>query len=303
MIAFPTSELLSSQLPAHTGGIEGPWWLAWNADVQVLLPAAILVGLYLRGLRGMERPHRWWQTALFLTGVVVVLAALQSPIDRLGEHHFTFHMLQHELITAVGVPFVLLGAPTTPVLLGLPAGLRQDVIRPLAGSTVLHRVFGFLTHPVVAVLHLLVATVFWHLPGPFDAALRNDLVHDTQHLSFLLGGSLFWWNVIDPAPLRSRLTYPLRIVYLLPGMALRVALGAFLTFSSVPWYSTYLEVRPFIPLTPLEDQQLGGILMWVPGELWNVGIIGILFAVWVRKSQQPAGEVEPLVARRRRIEV
>ena len=271
--------------PGHIGGIEGPWWAAWNADLSVLLPALLLITFYLRGLPNMQRSHPWWRTALFLCGVLTVVLALQSPIDRLGEHHFTFHMFQHELLGAIGVPLVLLGAPTTPVLLGLPAILRRGVVRRVAGNVTPHLVFRFFTHPVVAVAHLLIATVFWHLPGPFDAALRNAWMHDAQHLSFVIGASLFWWNVIDPAPLHSRLAYPARILYLLPMMVLRIVLGAFLTFSREPWYSAYLEVRPFIPLSPLEDQQLGGLLMWVPGELLNVGVIAVLFFMWAKRSQ------------------
>lgn len=291
-----TGAAIAPYYPGHVGGIEGPWWAAWNADPQVLIPAALVLWIYVRGLRRSRLPHPWWRTGLFVTGLAVIVLALQSPIDRLGEHHFVFHMVQHELLTMVGVPFMLLGAPTTPMLLGLSRGIRQAIIRPLAGNAWLHRIFRVLTHPVVAAAHLIVATTVWHMPFAFDAALRDSLIHQIQHTSFLVGSAFFWWNVIDPAPLRSRLSYPQRILYLLPSMVQRIIIGAFLTFSTEPWYRTYLEMTPFIPLSPLEDQQLGGLLMWVPMEIVNVAIIGVLFFMWAARSQRPTSPPDAAVA-------
>lgn len=192
----------------------------------------------------------------------MIVLAIESPVDRLGEHHFTFHMVQHEMFILIGAPLTLLGAPLTPVLLGMPRWARRRVVRPVAASRVGHAAYRGLTFPPFSVGLLVVLLSAWHLvPGWFDAALRNDLIHDMQHFSFLAGGFVFWWTVIDPMPLRSRLSYGQRMLYLPPMMATRVMPGALLTFADEPFYDSYAEVNRIIPLTPIEDQQLGGLLM------------------------------------------
>lgn len=279
--------------PAH-GGIEGAWWAAWNVDPQVLIPAALLAFWYARGLGRMRRrEHPWWRSALFYSGLAVILLAIESPVDRLGEHHFSFHMVQHELFLLIGVPLLLLGAPTTPVLLGLPKVMRRGLVQPVARSHWWHTTVRWITWPPLAVGQLSLLLLSWHLiPGWFDAALRNDIIHDVQHVSFLAGGMLFWWNVIDPAPLRSRLSYPLRTLYLAPMMATRILLGALLTFSTEPLYEAYAEVRPIVPLDRLQDQEIAALLMWVGGVMMHLVIIGIIFAVWAQKSEARQREEE-----------
>jgi len=198
----------------------------------------------------------------------------------------------------IGAPLMLVGAPSTPLLLGLPRFARRRVVRPLAASRLAHAVYRGLTYPPFSIGQLVLLLFAWHLiPGWYDAALRNDAVHDLEHFSFLAGGFIFWWPVIDPAPLRSRLGYGQRMLYLPPMMATRIMLGAFLTFADRPFYDSYLDVNRLLPLTPLEDQQLGGLLMWLVGVMMHLVAVGIIFVVWVRKSERadepPLGAVLP----------
>lgn len=294
MIDMRWSGLDAPVLPGH-GGIEGDWWLAWNVDPQVLLPAALLAFWYVSGARSMGRQrHPLSRSLLFMTGLVVNLLAMESPIDRLGEHHFAFHMIQHELFVLVGVPLMLLGAPTIPVLRGMPKRLQRLLGRLLFRSPAWHRLTRILTYPPFALLQMLFVLYGWHFaPGWFDAALRNDAIHDVQHVSFLVAGGLFWWNVIDPWPLRSRLPYGARMLYIMALMIPRALLGATLVYASQPYYRAYSEVRPIISIDPLEDQVLGGLIMWVPGESLHLVALGIVFFVWYGKSQLTAGQVYP----------
>ena len=190
------SHLLTQSLPLHgEPNGDGPWWQVWNADPQILIPGALAAFFYLNGLRRWQdrsRHHSMWRTASYLGGLALLLLVLESPLDHLSEHHFTFHMIQHELILMLVVPLILLGAPTTPSLLGLPRPLRMSVLRPLLGSRAVRMLYGLMTRPLIAASLLIVTLYLWHLaPGWYDSALSNELVHAVQHGSYLVVGVLF----------------------------------------------------------------------------------------------------------------
>ena len=271
-------------------------WAAWNVDPELLLPVALVGVLYARGLgrwRERSREHASWRVVSYYAGLAVLVLALESPIDRLGLHHLTFHMLQHELLLMVAAPLILLGAPTTPVLLGLPRRLRMDAVRPLARREAVRRLYRWLTHPLFAVLLLTTMLWAWHLaPGWYDAALRNELLHDIQHISYAAVGALFWWGVIDPAPLRSRMPYALRMGYLLVGGTPKHLLAALITFAGEPLYDAYAEVEPIVSLSLLDDQGIGGLIMWAPSQMMHLLAIAAVFFVWAHKSEQEQREFD-----------
>jgi len=281
--------LFDTVIPGH-GEVTESVWTAWNTDPLVLIPAVLVGYWYIRGVRRMRsRKHTATQTTLFFLGLLMIVLALQSPIDRLGEHHFSIHVVQHEMIILFGVPLMLLGAPTTPLLLGLPRLIRHEVVRPIAGSVTGHRLYRILTVPAFGI-GLLVAILWgWHfIPGAFDAALRHGLVHEAMHMAFVVGAMVFWWPLIDPLPLHSRLGYGARIAYLMPMIIARIVTGAAITFAGQPLYPTYLEVEAVIGLDPLGDQQLGALLMWIPGTMMHLIAIAIIFGVWSEKSRPGA---------------
>lgn len=285
LAAIPVS-MFESISPGH-GSVTDSVWTAWNTDPAVLIPAVFFGFWYARGLRRMRsRKHTAGQTTSFYLGLAILVLAVESPIDPLGEHHFSFHVLQHEMLILFGMPLLLLGAPTTPVLLGLPRWIRRDIVHPIAASSPAHRLYRFVTHPAVGIGVLIALLWGWHfIPGAFDKAVRHDVLHQLMHLSFVVGAFLFWWPAIDPLPLRSRLGYGLRIVYLMPMIIARIVTGAAITFVDDPLYTVYLEVDPVVALTAAEDQQLGALLMWVPGTMMHLIAIAILFGVWSEKSR------------------
>ncbi len=285
----PVPALAERAPVAHGAVIEGDWWLAWSYDPPLLIAAGLLVACYLRGLRHWPertRPHPTWRTALFLAGVAVLVLSIESPLDRLGEHHFTFHMIQHELLMMVAVPLVLLGAPTTPLLRGLPRWIHGGVVRPLAASPLVHRVTAVLTHPATGITAISVVMWAWHLgPGWYEWALDNRLGHDLEHASFLLAGGLFWWNVIDPHPLRSRIPHLARIFYVFAGAVPKDALAATIVFSDGLLYPSYAAAQPIFDLTPRQDQVLGGLVMWIGGDAIHVLAVVAIFLVWYRRMR------------------
>lgn len=290
MTIAPLRETAPSFPVPHDVINEGPWWQAWNFDPHYLLPLVLLGFFYVRGLRRWperSREHRTWRTVSYLGGLVLLAFLFESPLDRLGEHHFSMHMIQHNLVMMVVPPLLLLGAPTTPILRGLPRGLRQEVVVPTINHPAVQAVWRVLTFPPLTVAIFVMLQWLWHLaPGWYDRALNDNMVHDLQHISFFGIAMLFWWNMIDPAPRSSRVPMGARILYFYAAMLPKHILAAMIVFADEPFYPTYERVKRFLPGTPLEDQQLAGLIMWVPlGEALNLFVAAMVFVVWFRQSE------------------
>ena len=243
---------------------------AWTWDLSVIVGSIALLGVYLAAVH--FRFNR--QTVLFSGGVLVMFVALESPLEALGDTYlFSAHMLQHLLLLLLVPPLLLLG---------IPRWLAQLILDwPVAS-----RVEQVLGRPVVAWL-LGTGTIWiWHLPRLYNATLLDENIHIIEHLSFLVTATIFWWPVLNP--LTERQLAPLTsIFYLFAAAASSSALGIILTFAPVGLYPAYLQpfdtlgILPLLRqqwgLTPAVDQQLGGLLMWVPGSLvYLAGIIGAI---------------------------
>jgi putative membrane protein len=248
-----------------------------SALVAVLLSG----GLYSRGVwllwkrAGQDHVIHTWQVACFSGGLLTVLVALESPLDALSADLFAAHMVQHLLLLLVAGPLLVLGAPLVPLLWALPEASRR-----VLGAWFLRA--SRLGRPAVAFALHSVALWVWHVPILYDAALKNRPVHVLEHVSFLGTAVLFWWAVLYG----GRVGYRSGVLYVF-GLALQsTVLGALLAFAPVPWYTGH---RPLSwGMTPLEDQQLAGLIMWVPGgSIYLAAALG-LFATWLRVSSRPA---------------
>ena len=276
---------------AHGGVDPGDnLWLAWNTANP--LPTLFLFAaayLYVNGLGKRDKPSHplnVWHKISFFSGLLVIFLALQSPIDPLAEHYFFIHQIQHLMIRMVGPLLVLLGAPLTPMLRGLPLWLLQGGVRTLVRSHWVRRAYYRLTNPVVAVGIFLGALYFWQIPYLHDAAVRNDYVHELMHITMLFSGFLFWWLVIDPKPHRSRMHYGLRVLYLGLIVLPNTVLGAAITFPQSVMYQAYSEFPQPIALAAITDQQLGGLLLWVVGDMMSILAAGIVMMMWYQKEQE-----------------
>ena len=286
-----TGRLLEATGVGHEGVHAGQSvWERWNFDPELVFPVLLLTGLYVRGLwvwRNRTRQHPTWRTVCYLLGMLGLLAAIESPLDAVAEHHFSMHMIQHEILMMWVAPLILLGAPTTPVLRGIPRGIRRRFVRPVVRRREAYVLYRIVTHPVVALGAFTAVLGVWHFaPGWYDAAISDDFVHDVQHMSFTLVGVLIWWNVIDPKPLRSRLGYVGRMGFLVVASTPKSFFGAIIVFAEEPLYEFWFRVEPLLALTPLEDQELGGLLMWVPSQMMFLLAIGVVFGVWAQKSEE-----------------
>ena len=276
---------------AHGGVAPGDnLWAAWNTTNPLPTLALFLATLlYVNGLGKWDKPSHpinAWQKGSFFAGILVLFLALQSPLDPLAEHYFFVHQVQHLLLRMVGPLLVLLGAPLTPMLRGLPLWLRQGAVRPLVRQPWVRQGYQRLTNPVAAVALFLVALYFWQVPGLHDLAVRNDYVHEVMHFTMLFTGFLFWWLVIDPKPHRSRLHYGLRVLYLGLIVLPNTVLGAGITFARGLLYQSYAEVEQPIFLDALVDQQLGGLFLWVIGDMMSIIAAGIVMIMWYQREQE-----------------
>lgn len=262
---------------AHTPDIGAPATaLSWSFEPWVLLCLGASAGLYALGLarlskrtsgqRGVSRAA----AGAFTAGWLAVVAALVSPIDALGSVLFSAHMVQHELLMTVAAPLLVLGRPLAVWLWAFPRAWRS----PIGGF--FHKrswrvPWLAITAPVCAwVMHAL-ALWLWHVPRLFDAALANEYIHIVQHLCFFGTALVFWWSVLGGVARRHR---AIALLSLFTTMVHTGALGALLTLSKTAWYPAYGAAAPLWGLGPLQDQQLGGIVMWVP-----TGFVYLLCAV------------------------
>ena len=262
------------------------WGIATNPIPSLFLLGALY--LYINGLSNWPNPSHHisaWQKASFGAGIFVLFAALQSPIEPLAEHYFSIHQAQHLMVRMIGPLLILLGAPLTPMLRGMPVWLRRGVVRRIVRRRVAHWLYGKITSPVFTILAFLGLLFFWQIPGPHDLAVQNDLIHEVMHATMLTSGFLFWWVVIDPKPRQSRLHYGLRILYLGLIVLPNTLLGAAITFQEGLIYSAYQALpQPWEGMTHITDQQLGGLMLWVPGDMMSVISAGIVMMMWYNRE-------------------
>jgi len=281
---------LPAPLLAHGGHSHGepPGW-TWDPwiTIPLLASAMLFTAGYLRLRARASRSSFGKRALLFGAGWTLLAGALVSPLHAAGERAFSMHMLEHELLMLAAAPLLVLAAPMVVLLWGLPAPVRQ-VAGALARQSLVTRAWDRLTEPVTATIVQAVTLWVWHAPMLFDLALANEAWHAVQHLSFLVSALLFWTAMLNArrarAPAQGLAALCLFLTSLVSG-----ALGALMAFSQSPWYAGYavLGMAPY-GLTPAEDQQVAGLLMWIPGGL--VHAIAALALVAVLLRPRPAVE-------------
>lgn len=261
---------------------------AWEFDPFVVIPLALSAYWYSAGLvriwrdAGIGHGIRRWEAAAFCCGWLALIVALVSPLHAWGSMLFSAHMTQHEVLMLVAAPLMVLGKPIIGILKGLPVGWTRDLVR-WTSALWWRRVWRFITNPIVAwLIHAIVLWV-WHIPLMFQATLSSDFIHAMQHLSFLLSALLFWWAVMQ-GPHRA-LNFGVAILYMFTTALHSGALGALITFAGSTWYPAYATTAPNWGMTALEDQQLGGMIMWIPACVTYI-VAGLALAVGAMRSAE-----------------
>jgi cytochrome c oxidase assembly factor CtaG len=190
-------------------------------------------------------------------------------------------MVQHEVLILLCAPLLVLSRPLVPMLWGLPLPWRRAIGRATKSPPV-QRQWRRLTDPLSAWSLHAIALWVWHAPKLFQATLVSDWVHTAQHLSFLLSALLFWWSLFYS---HGRPGYGLSVLYVFTTALHTSILGVLLTFAPSLWYPAYAGTTSAWGLTPLQDQQIGGLVMWVPAGVVYMGLGLYLFAQWLRQSE------------------
>jgi putative membrane protein len=260
------------------------WWSWEPAVLALLMITAVIYGGGLARLwrgAGRDRGLRWWEAGAFAAGWLALVIALVSPLDALGGILFSAHMAQHEVLMLVAAPLMVIGRPLIPLLWALPRRARERAgawtKRPAWSRT-----WRLLTSPLAVFAIHGVALWVWHLPSLYQATLRNDLVHAFQHLSFFGSAALFWWALVHGR--YGRAGYGLSALYVFATGVHSGALGALLTFAPRVWYPIYDATARQWGLSAIEDQQMAGLIMWVPSGLVFVVIGLALVAAWMGEA-------------------
>jgi putative membrane protein len=278
---------------AHAGAPIAPHdvWSAWTAHPLVIIPLALSAALYGRGAsRLWKRAGRGHgvtvrQAVAALLALATMVVALVSPIDALGETLFSAHMTQHMLLVVVAAPLVVASAPVVPALWGLPESWRLGITRWWARRTMPRLAFHHVTNPLAAWCAHALALVVWHIPAAYEAALRSEGVHAIEHASFLITAMLFWWAALQPSG-RRRLGHGVAVVYLFLMAVLTGGVGALITFAGKAWYPAHAPGAALWGLTPLEDQQLAGLIMWIPGGIAYAVVALLLLLGWLAAAER-----------------
>ncbi|HEY7847994.1 MAG TPA: cytochrome c oxidase assembly protein [Candidatus Limnocylindria bacterium] len=266
--------------------------LAWRLELLPLAGVALATVAYLWAVRQVARSHRSnppprWRTAAFLGGMAAIVVALCSPIEAYEGQLFSVHMVQHMLLELVAAPLILLGAPVTLTLRAASPSVRRGLL------TVLHsRPVAVLTFPLLTWLLFAAVNWGWHFSALYDQALENAPLHYFQHGTFLVAALLFWWPVVGADPGRWRLPYPARLFYLFLAMPQNSFLGVALMSAPTVLFPHYLtNLRPWGP-SAIADQSLGGIVMWVFGDLVFLAAMACVVAAWVRHEDRRTARLD-----------
>lgn len=274
----------------------GTLWTAWELDPVVAVGLLMMTWLYLRGTAdlwrraGTGRGVRRWQVAAFVSGVMAFALARFSPLDALGGALFSAHMVQHLIVFLLAPALLAASRPLLPMMWAIPAPWRRAVnlwvSRPAVG-VIWHGINHWLT---VLILYAGVLWL-WHLPALYDAALESQLVHGIEHATFAAAAFLFWSCLLE-AGRPNGIGHGLALLMTFATALHSGALGALLTFARFPMYTSHERYTIAWGFTPLEDQQLAGVLMWVPMGMWFAATGLILFGNWIRAADHSVRQWE-----------
>jgi len=261
----------------------------FEIHVSVLVGTVYLATAYLLAVGTARKKYGWsreavplWRKTSYLGAVALIFFALNGPLHTLSDQYlFSAHMVQHMLLMLVMPPFLILGLP--------PWLIRKALERPGV-----KRAARTLTHPVVAYLAYNVTFIGWHVPQMYNWALVSHDLHIVQHLMFMSVAVMMWWPVVNPVPELERIpTGPLLMMYIFAFGVPSTILSAFITLSDSVFYPWYAVAPRVSSLSPLEDQRLGGLIMWIPGMLIFWVAITVVFFRWTREEYRSWGGREP----------
>ena len=239
------------------------WTTPRGLDTALLLTVLIYLRGWFRVRAVSANLIPGWRLGAFLAGIFSVWIAIGSPLDAFDEVLLTVHMTQHLLLMAIAPPLILLGAPALPLLQGIPQSVARRIVGPVLRWRLVKWLGHFVSNPGIGWSAAISALIAWHVPAIFDRALRVNWLHVIEHASFFATGILFWWPVVQPWPSSARWPRWSIPLYLFCATLPCDVLSGFLAFCDRVVYASYLSAPRVLSMSPLQDQQCAGALMWV----------------------------------------
>ncbi len=251
-------------------------WIQWTVHPSTVIGLGVLAGLYLWASSRLKKRPRVSQQIYFFAGLFVIFASLNGPLHDLSDYYlFSAHMVQHLLITLLVPPLLLLGTPGW-------------MLRPLLTSKPVASAARFVTRPVICFVIFNVVIAVWHLPPMYNATLSGHGVHIGEHLMFMAAAVLMWWPFLSPLPELPRLSYPGQMLYCFLMIIPMSIVAVYITMADTILYPAYSSAPRIWGLSPLDDQQLGGLIMWIPGGIVFYVILTVVFFRWVGSGRDDA---------------
>lgn len=267
--------------------------LSWSFRLDVMLSLIILASLQILGWRrlrrrGGRRFANGWRLASYLSGLVLLGIALQSPLDVLGNQLFLVHMLQHMVIMMFAAPLLVLANPFATFLWALPGQWRKKVGGWFQPNHPLYRTLATLTGPGVVWMIFVGVYIGWHDPNAYNLALRNEFVHDIEHVTFFAVSMLFWWRVIGAGPqIGKRMSLLMRAAFAVSAVPPNMLVGVAIAFADQPIYTYYTGVPRLYGISVMDDQTWSGLIMWIPGSMMFILAAIVLIGVLLNSDKRP----------------
>lgn len=279
----------------HAGTGDSPFFTAWDLDPIVtaaLMGSAGLYAIAYRAVRQNRRKSASPRRALaFYGGLSAMAVALLGPLDTWNDELFLVHMLQHLVLMIVAAPLILLGRPVQLALQAAPPEYSATVVGAVFGRKRMRHIATALTHPLTVLVLFNVNLGLWHLPDFYGLALKNDLAHEIEHALFIGTALLFWWVMIDPVPRHHRASIHWRLGMCFATCMFGGLVATALTVANRVLYPHYLTIETPWGLTPLQDQQIGGGIMWISGGIYFV----LMFVMLYRMINDNVDNSSPIV--------
>ena len=249
-------------------------WLAWSIHPSTVIGLAALAGIYLWRARHSPPGERLsgLRKVSFFAALFVIFASLNGPLHDLSDDYlFSAHMVQHLLLTLAMPPLFI-------------AGIPGWMLRPLLRNRVVGAIARRVTRPLIcyAIFNIVIAA--WHIPDLYNAAMANHSIHIVEHLMFMAAAVLMWWPLMSPLPELPRLAYPGQMLYCFLMSLPMSIIAIYITLADHVLYPAYASAPRISPLSPMNDQLLGGLIMWVPGGLIFALIMTVVFFKWAARG-------------------
>ncbi len=261
-------------------------WTVFTVHWSTVIGLVALLALYEWRARVAARnradgpPPTTAQRARFVTALAAIFLSLNGPLHDLSDSFlFSAHMVQHLVLTLIAPPLLISGTPAS-------------LFRPALRARVVARIARAITRPLLCYAIFNLVLVAWHFPQAYDLAVREHPVHIAQHLTFMTVAVLMWWPLLSPLPELPRLPYPMQLLYCFAMTIPMSIVAIFITYADFVLYPSYAFAPRVLGISPMQDQLLGGLVMWIPGGFFFLGVMAVVFFKWAAVNSDTAAAAQ-----------